>query len=323
MKILEILTEAKKKTDPYRAQDFEFKSEADLEQRQEMAKFIKKYAAPWLAQTQQGKLQVYRGIDAAVPEVFVKAIRQDRKPKDTDQERHQAFNAIISAAGGIANRSNSAFVSPSHDLAWHYSEMWGLPHVFIPLGKFHYTWSPYYDDWTENFTRDRIAKLMTTKYLKQALQQNAERYAAYEMEYEVRRLSRDISGMPKKGAKAQAVTAEMQLRLDKLHDLNSAEYKKLFAEKVREYIRAQGKDFEFTSSPAEPQVYDPVKVKKQIAINQGLQQAIKSENEIMIYVEPSTIPGKFLPGKPAGSVTDHWGLYIEADFYKKLRPLLK
>ncbi len=121
-----------------------------------LADYIYEQAQPWMLSTDTGQLRVYRGVGGKFHPVFTAPIRTDRKPMDTPEHKHQGFNAIIAAAGGRANRSNAAFVSGDPKFASAYGEVY----VFIPLGNFHYTWSPLYRDWTSDFTLDAMTELM-------------------------------------------------------------------------------------------------------------------------------------------------------------------
>lgn len=87
---------------------------------------------------------------------FVKTVRDARKPKDTDKRRHKMFNALIAAAGGIANRSNSLFCTGSFDDA----NTYGTVFVVYPVGSFNYTWSPFFQDWTKSLDLGEIEKFV-------------------------------------------------------------------------------------------------------------------------------------------------------------------
>jgi hypothetical protein len=204
-------------------EDTQVPQEPDL-----LADFIKQNAQPWLSQTDQGYLIVYRGLKSQLSMyggplprdrkiAFVKPIRTDRQTLNTSPASTAAFNAMIGSVSGIANRNNSAFVSSDPKVA----EFYGRVFVFIPLGDFHYTWSPKYADWYQEFTWIYINRL----------------------------------------------------RLD-----NSS-----------------------TQDTSKPQHYDPEKVSKIIKVDQGLREAIKSQNEIMIqaasglYIEEQYYLGIVLP----------------------------
>lgn len=139
-------------------------------------KYIKDNAEPWLAASKNGQLVVYRGVENSPQQAlaWTKPVRQDRRPKDSSQTLHDRFNAIIAAAGGTANRSNAAFVTSSFTGASHY----GSVYVYIPLGDFTYTWSPFYTDWTEDFGHDTLNKAMIKRSLSMASPESYDRKQA-------------------------------------------------------------------------------------------------------------------------------------------------
>lgn len=111
--------------------------------------FIMDNCRPWLNQTNNGQLYVFRGIqDLAASDAvfFTKNIRLDRKPTDTHEYYTKAFNLIIEMAGGQANRNNSLFCTGNHEVASSY----GRPFIVLPIGDFNYTWSPFWKDWYNN-----------------------------------------------------------------------------------------------------------------------------------------------------------------------------
>lgn len=127
---------------------------------QQTVDHIKTHAQPWMALTGNGQnFKVFRGVlkpPGREMLSFVVPVRQDRVPKDTKLKKHQRFNAVIAAAGGTANRSNSAFVTSAITTA----NFYGRAYVYIPLGDFTYTFSPYYRDWTEDFDNEDLDGLM-------------------------------------------------------------------------------------------------------------------------------------------------------------------
>ena len=106
--------------------------------------YVESHCQPWLSQVGSGL--AYRGVSPRVHQnrpLFTHPVRQNRKPRDSTWETHQFFNRLIGLAGGVANRSNSVFVTPRLSTATSY----GLAYVVIPVGQFHYTWSPGVEDW--------------------------------------------------------------------------------------------------------------------------------------------------------------------------------
>ncbi len=118
-----------------------------------IADHVKKRCGPWLSQTHNGSKWVYRGVKHfdGINELvcFVKETRVDRQPMTTDSTRHQLFNEFIQHEGGVANRTNSLFCTSNIEEA----DSYGTPFVLIPIGKFNYTWSPVWEDWTIGATR--------------------------------------------------------------------------------------------------------------------------------------------------------------------------
>lgn len=112
-----------------------------------LADRLRKECSVWYSQCNGGKRMLFRGTSAA-GSTFVKVkVRQDRRPMDTGQERHDAFNQIIADKGLVANRSNSLFCTTDRGTASEY----GNECVIFPIGMFNYTWSPKYRDWTNDF----------------------------------------------------------------------------------------------------------------------------------------------------------------------------
>ncbi len=132
---------------------------------EKIAGYMKKNCKPWLKQTNNGKLTVFRGlrIDDTAPMAFARDTRTNRIPKDTTKTRHQLFDLLISTAGCAANRTNSLFVTGSHSVADDY----GQPFVLIPVGPFNYSWSPVYSDWTNEFYDHNMPNYLTPKGRKQ------------------------------------------------------------------------------------------------------------------------------------------------------------
>lgn len=253
---------------------------------QRVVDYMKKNAAPWMAQTKNGVLQVYRGVDDSglgYTYTFTQNIRQDRRPKDTDKKRHQEFNQAIASVGGVANRSNAAFVSGDYNQA----EPYGSVYVFVPLGDFHYTWSPEYADWTQDFETDELDLLKiradyrkdpkALAYVKQRIQ------GAYD----------DALIKAKQGN-----SSNKKYWNQKAQDLlnpKSETYKasaKYYLEDYTEEVGGVSAEF------------DPKKVSREIYVDRDLARAIKSGHEIMLH-----------------AVT---GLYIDHDFYQDaVLPLLR
>lgn len=127
----------------------DFRSQGFREQAIELSNLVRDYALehclPWL--NESNGMVAYRGVSRRVHRdrlLFTHPVRQDRKPKDSSQETHEFFNHLIDLANGVANRSNSAFATPSINTAHDYGDQ---SFVVLPIGRFHYTWSPDVRDW--------------------------------------------------------------------------------------------------------------------------------------------------------------------------------
>ena len=255
---------------------------------QQVVAYMRANAKPWLAQTKNGALMVYRGIedDSITAHAFTQNIRQDRRPKDTDKQRHQAFNKVIAAAGGVANRSNAAFVSGDKPTA----ESYGRPFVFVPVGDFRYTWSPEYADWTQDFETYDLAELVSSVDPKKDPQ--AQAYARQEIDLIIKATERDIKKT--KDPKNKAFYAK---RLADLQNPKSEFYKDIVNNALIVYR-------EESFDKADNAEYDPKKAKRVVYADRDLARGIRSGFEIML------------------SATT--GLYIDDEFYEEaVLPLLQ
>lgn len=123
----------------------------------ELYNFIDKKCQPWIEATRLAD-PIYRGITGVMSETgaFVQNVRTNRQPKDSTPALHDAFNILLNHVGSYANRTNSLFVSGSFEAA----KEFGKVYIVMPVGKFSFTWSPYYDDWTRQFNFSEIHNLL-------------------------------------------------------------------------------------------------------------------------------------------------------------------
>lgn len=118
---------------------------------------IKTKCQPWLSQTNR---IAWRGIKTAGRfdyTAFSRKTRTDRRPRDSGDDHHKMYNALLAAAGSPTNRSNSMFITGISDAA----ALFGDVFACFPYGEFNYTWSPEYSDWTEDLN---TAKIINTYY---------------------------------------------------------------------------------------------------------------------------------------------------------------
>lgn len=189
MKITEIILENKETIELLGKPE---KSKASKRKATLVAKFMKKNCQPWLSQTDNGDQVVWRGIRDVHLSAFVKQTRPNRIPSDSPDWVHAMYNTIIAQAGGIANRTNSIFCSGSRGTALNY----GVAYTVIPIGEFHYTWSPSYMDWYSS--RVYFPSAVMDDNARQHIQHIANEWNAGRMpEEEYMRLTKEIKGDPK------------------------------------------------------------------------------------------------------------------------------
>lgn len=142
MRIVEILNEYED-NDEYSPNTIS----TDHDEVKKIADFVRENCGEWLSQTKDGRHFVYRGFsnmrryDATA---FRKKLRQDRKPLDSGDARHDMMNFLIKYGNKSANRTNSMFVVGSAAKA----RVYGKAFITIPIGAFNYTWHQDYHDWS-------------------------------------------------------------------------------------------------------------------------------------------------------------------------------
>jgi hypothetical protein len=310
--------------------------EAALKAANKIALFLKTKCQPWLKETNNGKLVVYRGISDRSGLAFTKKTREDRKPKDTDQIRHKAFNAAIAAAGGVANRENALFCTGDRSTAGSY----GKSYVLIPVGKFNYTWAIDWNDWTNDVNMDDLRELLLpapkkvvdNTELKKKLQAKVEVYkkkvatlAETDWAKQIKKYEGYITtyrrNIDKEKAKAkpnkwrlQNLGDEIRYYTKQINNLKTPNGKKKWINEriksklayadtgpVAELRKLERNEKEAGRRPEkdalDPKNYDPKLASEQILADQKLKDAITSEMEIMISCAA--------------------GLYIEPTFYSR------
>lgn len=210
-------------------------------------RYIEKNCQPWLQSTKKDQI-VYRSIVTPWEQtednvVFTRAVRKDRLPMDSSPRLHGLFNTMIEMAGGVANRSNSAFVSGSYEQAGTYD---GPVHVVMPVGNFRYTWSPYYEDWFQSFAEGAgEEKHLDLAFSKQKFKQENP-YVDAEYKEHKQEWGR-----------------------------HSDSKKEFIEEEFREW-------YKYKIETGDASAFDQNNIKKLIKADTGLPQAIKSGNELMI-----------------------------------------
>ena len=114
------------------------------EHEKQLKGFIQAHCGRWMAESQSRP--AWRGFkSASEAPAFVRPIRKDRRPRDSDLEQNRWLNALLTIARSPATRQNSLFVTGNIDEAANY----GHVHRVFLMGDFHYAWMPGEVDWGE------------------------------------------------------------------------------------------------------------------------------------------------------------------------------
>lgn len=121
----------------------------------QFAKQIKTDCATWLSQF--GDVKLYRGINLPDPmvreitvsgltnndeRVYIGAVRNNRKPRDITSTATSILDNFFKSEVGVPLRSASLFTVKRYNIA----ESYGSAVVILPIGEYHYAWSPYLPD---------------------------------------------------------------------------------------------------------------------------------------------------------------------------------
>jgi len=90
-------------------------------------------------------LALYRGISGNLAQSRLITVRKDRRPRDSTDCMHYAFNEYFKEKFGKPYRSISVFCTGDPDIANEYAGS-GTNHVIFPVGDFDYCWSPQLSD---------------------------------------------------------------------------------------------------------------------------------------------------------------------------------
>lgn len=240
-----------------------------------LRQFIQADCQLWLAASRG--LLVYRGIHSA-PEntpAFTREVRNDRKPLDSGLHQNRMFDFWLASAGSVSQRHNSAFVTGDMGNTSDY----GKPFVVMPVGQFHYAWSPVMRDW-------HVDCASRTGHV-YGLTADAHRLV------EIARSDQDLWW-------------EFLAKLTQWTGWDLTQVKSGPAAAVKHLID-QGDWFRVASwfdedTIMNPQNHDPRKARDVVQVNEGLIDAIESRHEIMIraqsmlYVRPTLYRDAELPG---------------------------
>lgn len=255
----------------------------------QVADFMKANCAKWLAETDGGRYTFFRGRreDTSKYLAFIKPVRTDRDPRDSIPLAHYAYNAMIDAVGGTANRSNSIFATSHYHDAHMYSVPDGMVSVIVPIGDYSYTWSRRWDDW--NVESIEGLEKTVSRYLLHVpnIQEEAERAWEEEID-ELRRKAEDT------------FTSEDQAYYEnQIEALESHDGKFDF---IDEYRDDHAHDEHMFSAYSDPNNYHAGRLREIILVNQQLSLASEMKHEVMIHCDKA--------------------LYINSTFYQQVWPAL-
>ena len=112
-----------------------------------VAQSLMRRAKDYISEVGEPMPLLYRGYEKYSEEPFHRPYRDNREPKDSGLFHQDLYDAGIEAAGGIAKRTNSIFVTGDRSHAKPYGEVY----VVFPMGKFNYTYHSRIKDWYETF----------------------------------------------------------------------------------------------------------------------------------------------------------------------------
>lgn len=142
-------------------EDEEYDPEAVLDgHAKDVAAIIRKECAPFLKTAGSMAFSAYRGMEPSgyeewsralvIPkddddvveheikdDAYINAVPRNREPVDSSGYYHEALNKFFVGKVGLPVRSACFFATGEYESVGHY----GTPHIVLPCGDFHYTWS--------------------------------------------------------------------------------------------------------------------------------------------------------------------------------------
>ena len=243
-----------------------------IEQVTMVADYIKKNCSQWLNETDGGRYTFFRGLKENMASylAFVQRVRTDREPRDSIQLGHDAYNAVIEAVGGTANRSNSVFALSSYSQAKSYGAPRGQASIIFPIGNYSYTWSKAWDDW--NIDDIDTLESFVGRYVHQALDIRGD--AEYALEELLDMLEHEATN-----ARTEADRKDIE---DEIRGLETWQGKQDF---IDEYIESNDGIETAYEVYTDPNNYDKEALSQIIMVDQGLTTAAELKHEVMIHCE--------------------------------------
>lgn len=249
---------------------------------------IKTDCKPWLQETNDGALKVYRGVPKTLDIVTKRRVRRRRRPRDSAPEWHKLFNGLIKEKGLVANRTNSIFVSGEPEQVYEYGEVF----VILPVGNFNYTWHKEIDDWFLFWQRDHTD---LRRYLDFELPKHLEKQVRHYVEKWVtkRKGKNYLERIQKLENEIKQTKDEKSLRILKI---KLDDVKEMLNSLIDQRVKLELKRRQYYRPEIREKVLDGL-----YGDDGTLKEAIRSGNEIMIkcdyayYIKPSLYTNYVLP----------------------------
>lgn len=100
---------------------------------------IKKECRPFIMECKKNGIEqpIWRGSGKRIKNLKKIRARKNRSPVDTPSEAHEYLDGLFKRFHGVYARSEGIFTTGSFNNAKQY----GIPYVFMPVGKYRYFWS--------------------------------------------------------------------------------------------------------------------------------------------------------------------------------------
>lgn len=244
-----------------------------IEQITLVANYIQENCSKWLAETDSGRYTFFRGIKENTEKylAFTLPVLTNREPRDSIRLGHDAYNAIIEAMGGTADRSNSVFAVSDYTTAKAYgAHPSGQASIIFPIGDYSYTWSKAWDDW--NIDDIDTLESFVGRYMYNIPDLRADAEYAYEQL---------LDTLQQQAANAQTEIARGQLESE-ITGLETWQGKRDF---IEEYIEDNNGSEAAHEAYTNPSSYNTKTLARTIMVDEDLCVAAEMKHELMIHCE--------------------------------------
>jgi len=248
----------------------------------QLVKYLAKNASPWMNATNWGTLTFYRGVQSHQDRLYYRyKIRQNRRPRDSSEDYHQAYNAVIEVAGGVANRSNSAFITTNEQMAQNYGDVY----VFMALGPFHSTYHRLWADWTAGVSVRELKPLFKDTSVLMSTKDDYGPWVENRMDEKAQAAEKELDELLKRAKTEDSY--QLRSRISALEYFISDKGRQ---QRYHEAIGDMYMMFERNKSLIRyPSSYDPKKVKKDMVIDGDLAEAAKERVEVMVHAKSAML----------------------------------